>query len=401
MSEVKYIEVIFENCESMIVKRHLLGVFRIAGIHDIIGRVASNSIQKYQAADEVVMEILPKAAETEYHAFGMEKYKSTLMKRLSEFNDITHIDVHYEDGTQDSFAVDYCEENESLGAPNINQKTFLSLKKHLFIVIAAGKKVEDYFSQEEISQLEDMPAFYESEKFDWGTEGFPDYYRCVYVDTKDKPYPVLAVRIPGDGDGKIIPVFTKDDDNNMENLHRLEESEPMSWSYPKSSLEEEIMRRDGDYVIQLLLAVKPDKEDDVLTNAWNQSYEKYKKIMEEIQKPETECDEEKDTEQEAGKHKDSKENEGIRKILSVHTESALHTVGKAAVMGSEIMGKTAEKSEKIVTQGITAGSRAIKHGVAAVKEAAASKEAEAVREMAKETADKCIVKVCSLLARKK
>ena len=67
------------------------------------------------------------------------------------YNDITNINIIYEDENRERYTVDYDETNPTLGVPNSNQKTIISQCGNLYIVINKNKDIKDYFDLEGIN----------------------------------------------------------------------------------------------------------------------------------------------------------------------------------------------------------------------------------------------------------
>lgn len=231
MKEVKAIEVIFENCESFKIKKHLLLAFDIGDIHTHICRYACNFIGRYQLAGRVVLEISKEIEKEDYHLFGMDSKfeKSGKYKRLCNYNDITHVNVIYDDDSTEEFSVNYHEEQEGiLGAENINQKTVVGKNGNIYIVIEEGSEISDYFDEEYMSQTSHSDM--EPEEFSWEEEGIPCLFRYFYgykglpssADYKSN----IMVRIP-DGEGWKLLSY----DDEAKEVYEVDYI-PDIWSYP-------------------------------------------------------------------------------------------------------------------------------------------------------------------------
>lgn len=143
--EVKYIELIFENCDWV---RFTEGVghFHLGKFETSIDRIAMNSIRKHTLVKEVAMQI---SKDAKYQRDKNFDDNTHIFERIVEWNDITHVDIGYEDGSEESYYVDYVEpegEEDMLGAPNINQKSVISDCGNLYLVIDRDKAVKDYFN---------------------------------------------------------------------------------------------------------------------------------------------------------------------------------------------------------------------------------------------------------------
>ena len=125
--EVKSIELVFENCEGLEIPKNRLGTVLIDNIGTHIKRVACNYISKSTSADLVFLEI-----------FNC-KSKDKALNRITQWNDITQIIMHYEDDSEETYFVDYVEpdgQENTVGAPNINQTTIVSTLGNIYILIS-------------------------------------------------------------------------------------------------------------------------------------------------------------------------------------------------------------------------------------------------------------------------
>lgn len=153
MLNITKINLTFENCETMDFSPEDFGTFLIADIKEEIHRVALNCIAKQKIAGTVAFEIFGEA-DTTYDSFG-EESKDTKFARIIHWNDITAIDLTYDNGITEEFFVDYKEKIEgALGSPNVFQKTYVSGLGNLYIVIGKEKNVRDMFPEEETEDVE-------------------------------------------------------------------------------------------------------------------------------------------------------------------------------------------------------------------------------------------------------
>lgn len=152
MSTVKLIYIVLENCEVYTFNKEDIGYFEISDIREEIFRCATNTIKKYKTAHCVNIELF------DNHRFQTTVFgkndKTDTFKRIFEGNDITQIHIKYEDNTEDHYLVDYNELNEALGAPNKNQKSYISDLGNLYLVISESEQLEDVFNKEEINDID-------------------------------------------------------------------------------------------------------------------------------------------------------------------------------------------------------------------------------------------------------
>lgn len=145
MKEISAIELLFENCETLRLGINVLGDVYLGKINPEIARIACNSIAERVFVDEVALEIFSEAEELGVWTPEWGNHNSKL-GRIAFHNDITQIEILYSDGSSKTYFIDYEEESEALGAPNINQKSYISSLGNLYIVISKEKDIEDYFS---------------------------------------------------------------------------------------------------------------------------------------------------------------------------------------------------------------------------------------------------------------
>lgn len=379
MDEVRSIEIVFENCDCLTLKRNLLGGVYISGIHETIRRVASNSLCKFKSADEIVLEVLPEAAEQDYCPFGLEDEKAKKMKRLSQLNDITAVIIMYKNGSREYIYTDYDEGDQEgqLGAPNINQKIYMSPGKHLYIVIARGKEISDYFTEECIKRSDKHSRLWnEQEEFIWGEEGIPAYYHFVYmefVDNKNEYTGIeLAVRVPcRDDGGKTDSFFIFGESSPIQR-------KPVAWRYLDHETEKTVCRKMDDSasrseIISFLSASKPCEDDKDLMKAWKTAWDYYSGIIEKDKK--------------TGK---SEINSDCRQDGDAVLKDTFKTLEKIA-----------EKSEQAVTSSIKKGGEIAEKGIKKTKEFMESDEAKAAMDKVRSAADKCIVKAYDFIFKAK
>lgn len=157
MKNIKFITTEFENCEWLTFPTTVFGECHLDNISTSIDRVATNAICKSVFAQEIALEIFFPEAESEYIASEFFGEKYTILQRLTSYRDITHITLTYQDGSKETFAVDYKDEVEGqLGSDNKNQKNYISECGNLYIIIAANKGIKDFFNIELINIKENM-----------------------------------------------------------------------------------------------------------------------------------------------------------------------------------------------------------------------------------------------------
>lgn len=147
MKEINAIELVFENCETLRLDINVLGRVYLGKINTEITRIACDCIAESIFVDEVALEIFSEAEELGVWGPAWINYNSKL-ERIARYNDITQIEILYSNGDSKTYYIDYEEESEDLGAPNINQKSYISSLGNLYIVISMENSIEHYFPRE-------------------------------------------------------------------------------------------------------------------------------------------------------------------------------------------------------------------------------------------------------------
>lgn len=141
MEWVKEIELVFENTDSIKLDPKFFGVFQIKNISKNISRIGSNCIAKYDTAHYVAFELFREANKPHYE-FGMDSCETTVFERIADAQDITSIEITYQDDTKDIFYVDFNGEYT-----NSNQDSYISKTGDLFVTIIKDKEVFEVFKK--------------------------------------------------------------------------------------------------------------------------------------------------------------------------------------------------------------------------------------------------------------
>lgn len=183
--KIKYIEFIFENCDSIRIEGKYIGDFLVDNLTTSIKRIACNSIEKMDVANTVAIEI-HKDANKERYPFGrsnIEYFKEMTFDRLKSYEDITSIQFELEEDYVKEgqsprreyydYYVSWTGDNEYV---NEAQKTYLSKSGNLYVVIADKKNIEDFFCLEDIEDEEYVDFHFDM--LDVGDEySNPDRYK--------------------------------------------------------------------------------------------------------------------------------------------------------------------------------------------------------------------------------
>lgn len=161
--KLKEITFVLENCDLITIDGKYIGNFIVEDIRTSIQRIACNSIEKMDVAHTLAIEIHKDADKTHY-AFGIEDYyKESVFDRIISYDDITSIQFELVDEyTEESqeptvehydYFIDWVEGDNQ---ENDAQKSYVSKVGNLYIVIADGKNIEDFFDKEVIDDSEYM-----------------------------------------------------------------------------------------------------------------------------------------------------------------------------------------------------------------------------------------------------
>ena len=183
--KLKNITFIFENCDSITIDGKYIGEFLVDDIYTSIERIACNAINRIDTANTFAIEI-HKDANKERYQFDQtdyEDFKEMTFDRLNVCHNITSIQIDLiEDYVEEGqvpreehydYYVNWTGESDYI---NNAQTNYLSDCGNFYIVIADGKKIEDFFDMEEINDEEYMD--FHSSMCDLGdVYGDPDRYK--------------------------------------------------------------------------------------------------------------------------------------------------------------------------------------------------------------------------------
>lgn len=163
--KLKNITLVFENCDSITIDGKYVGEFLVDNIHTSIERIACNAIERIDSADTFAIEFHKDANKErfQFDQIDCEDFKQMTFDRLSACNDITSIQISLiEDYVEEGqipreeyydYYVKWTGENDYA---NDSQVNYMSDCGNFYMVIAEGKKIEDFFDLEEINDEESM-----------------------------------------------------------------------------------------------------------------------------------------------------------------------------------------------------------------------------------------------------
>lgn len=152
--EIKQVDIVLENCEVIAIPRNEIGEFSLSGVEKVYGRIASNSISDYLFAKSFYIEIHKDANTLDNADVNFRRDGEKPFERLTNRHDITHVDLIFEDGTNEYICLDWSGESEYI---NESQSTYRSKENgSLFIVVDRDRTVDDVFG----SLLTDEESFH-------------------------------------------------------------------------------------------------------------------------------------------------------------------------------------------------------------------------------------------------
>lgn len=163
--EIKQLKLIFENCETITIDRKYIGALDIDNIKKSISRNACNSISSNLSCDSFVISInrkLPIEKLSSWTIGDVLEERNPLI-RIQQYNDITGIEVIYENDTSEYIFIQWGGDSDY---SNEYQKVYVNDFEDVFIVIDKDNDLDYYFDMEEINNKDNinfMWSMYEEE----------------------------------------------------------------------------------------------------------------------------------------------------------------------------------------------------------------------------------------------
>lgn len=169
VTKLKHITFNFENCDSITIDGKYVGGFLVDDIHPYITRVANNAIEKVETANTFAIEIHKNANVERYHhnQTHIEDFKHMTFDRFIAC-DITNIEFVLEDAYPKdawlpcsayySYYVTWTGDSDIYNESQVN---YISKDGHLYITIADGKSIENFFDLDAINDNEHMDYVWE------------------------------------------------------------------------------------------------------------------------------------------------------------------------------------------------------------------------------------------------
>ena len=165
MTKVKEIELTLENCEHIKIPSGHLGNIVIEDIDTSIRRNAINSIDKLQTANSIYLDIIkPETIKTLRLFDEYDEGGPSCSTRLTQYADITSVEVIYNNGSKETYFVDWDWDNEYI---NNYQDTQLAKNGNLHVLINRKKKLKNFLDDENFEVSYDY-IIKEKEDNEWG-----------------------------------------------------------------------------------------------------------------------------------------------------------------------------------------------------------------------------------------
>ena len=162
--KLKEITFVLENCDCITIDGKYIGDFLVEDIRTSIKRIACNAINKLNIVHTFAIEI-HRDANKERCSFGCKDDKELVFDRLASWSDITQIEFKlvddYSEECQEQIVENYHYYVNWVGDSdylNDAQKNYISMFGNLYIVIADGKSIEDFFCEYSINNKEYMES---------------------------------------------------------------------------------------------------------------------------------------------------------------------------------------------------------------------------------------------------
>src|SRR5699024_5109648 len=137
----------------------------IEDIDTSVRRIAINSIDKQQSANSIYLQIIKPETIKTLGLFDETVEESlSCSKRLIEHEDITSVEVIYDDGSKEEFFVDWNWDKEYV---NSYQDTQLANNGHLHVLINRKKSLKEFLDDENFEVSYDH-IINEKEDNEWG-----------------------------------------------------------------------------------------------------------------------------------------------------------------------------------------------------------------------------------------
>ncbi|MNW58656.1 hypothetical protein D3C74_365350 [compost metagenome] len=143
MKNIKYIDIVLENCEVIRVKKEHIYCLSLSNITRSIHHSSLNNTLEFIEAKGTFIKLLLQGNYMD--AFlDPENWKPDYLpfSRLQEHHDITHVDVIYEDDSNEYISVNWGGDSDY---SNSNQKTVLDMGGNLLIGIGEEDEVKEFF----------------------------------------------------------------------------------------------------------------------------------------------------------------------------------------------------------------------------------------------------------------
>ena len=142
--QIKKIELVLENCEVVVVDAKYIGFLLIDAVSHEITNFGINDIGEINRCGKFYIELhkdLDKYGVAESYLAHIDEPQPNIFDRLTYFNDITQVEIHYDNGEVKNYYVDYWGDET-----NAYQQSHISAAGHLYIKVnSQNHSFEDIF----------------------------------------------------------------------------------------------------------------------------------------------------------------------------------------------------------------------------------------------------------------
>lgn len=146
MKKLKYLEIIFENCEMVKIPAKLVSRFSFeCNKLDVCSFGIKKEVGKYPVITQGYIEISPKGSLLNYNWIG---YNQNLFKRITAYTDITQIYLHFGGKDIEGYYVEWGNEDNDIS----NSRQQNHVDQDGYLTIHFGELSDDPFFQVEVEE---------------------------------------------------------------------------------------------------------------------------------------------------------------------------------------------------------------------------------------------------------
>ena len=138
--KLKYLDIVFENCETCRLEPNMIYGCVLDGLHKNIGincfQYENGEIFEQTACDEFMMVINQKGLQ-QYS--GFDDFKGKILEERIKSKDITHVDLIYEDDTNDYITMNWEDDYDEF-TNKLQNNIYRNYEKEECLVVIINKK---------------------------------------------------------------------------------------------------------------------------------------------------------------------------------------------------------------------------------------------------------------------